>query len=99
MKVCANCGKELPEDSVFCQYCGSNRVSVVDDFRRTNVNRSNINILNRAETEKKDTGKVYKILFIIALIGMICSICGWAWNFKQAKGWEKRATSCEAYRY
>lgn len=26
MKVCNDCGKELPDDSVFCQYCGSKNI-------------------------------------------------------------------------
>ena len=30
-KICKNCGKELPQDSDFCQYCGSNEIETIED--------------------------------------------------------------------
>ena len=30
-KICKNCGKELPKDSKFCQYCGSNEIETIEN--------------------------------------------------------------------
>ena len=30
-KKCNDCGKEVPEDSVFCQYCGSKNIVVIPE--------------------------------------------------------------------
>ena len=27
-KICSSCGKELPDDSQFCQYCGSDKIEI-----------------------------------------------------------------------
>lgn len=40
MKVCNNCGKELTDDSLFCQYCGSNDIhDTKDDIIGTPTNK------------------------------------------------------------
>ena len=36
-KVCGDCGKELPEDSRFCQYCGSSNVIDKTDITKIEI--------------------------------------------------------------
>lgn len=61
MKYCKNCGKELPDDSVFCQYCGSN--SLEDKF--TSEFKEKYNIFKGNDI--KDYQKRLKIACIMCI--------------------------------
>lgn len=61
MKYCKNCGKELPDDSVFCQYCGSNSV----EDKITSEFKEKFNIFKGDDIE--DYKKKLKIAYIICI--------------------------------
>ena len=61
---CNNCGKQIPDSSHFCNYCGT-RI----DASIQNSGNSSRNKANKIEEDRKF--KIYLILAIVSLIGFI----------------------------
>ena len=69
-KFCTNCGKELKEEAVFCEYCGS---KVNDSINSTNSSN------NRPMISKRD------VAMAIILSIITCGIYRFYWNYKMGQ--------------
>lgn len=83
--VCHNCGQELPDDSAFCQYCGS---SDIGDAEIKQGKEPEIGYITKTECVAEYTenykGK-FKIAVIAAVIfALITCYFGYQWNYYQS---------------
>jgi hypothetical protein len=78
MKECPNCHKDLPEDSIFCQYCG---ISLTGQKRKDSKDGSNIKL--KPNPRKNELGKYAIYLMILTVIvfdvalGAVFNAFGW----------------------
>lgn len=58
---CPNCGKEIANESVFCEYCGTKVSNKLDE---------SINPIN-GESDEEASGGLLVVSFLIPLVGLI----------------------------
>ena len=74
MSTCKKCGKEIPEDSVFCPFCGNTleRGDTTELHNNTTINGSapsSISYLNQADKKtRKKTGWIVAVVILCALL-------------------------------
>lgn len=78
---CKHCGKEIADDSSFCQYCGG-------QLKEQEKKRSSGSLLNRF----KSLSKGWQITIMIYMIWFLLSIClwltdNWRYWFDDDEGW------------
>lgn len=84
MKTCKTCGKQLPDDSVFCQYCGSKEIEEKVDLETENENLKKE--LNQLKTESLfDYKKGFKVACIICVCLFIWVILAYYSNNGQSQ--------------
>lgn len=81
--ICRRCGKKLPDDSVFCQYCGT---------KVETINESNANEWNNYSYIDKKPKKQGLILFFILIIGVML-IGGGVLLATTIEGWNGAGTA------
>ena len=105
MKYCSNCGKELPDEAVFCPACGKSADDGVsadfgfDSNSGNGTNKTNASVPNNVNPPVADSYSTLSILgfvfsFISALVGLILSIL--ALNDAKKTGSEKSKTFAKA---
>ena len=83
MKTCPNCHRENSDESIFCEYCGTQLMATESamQFKNTTAN-----------------GKVteaFKIPFIIALIALFISLVWGGITYDNYKNWREYAEQLE----
>ena len=83
MKTCPNCHKEVLEDSIFCEHCGTRLTA---DLTAPIINGIPIN------SQKVRT---YKIPFIIVLIALVITLVWGGVTYKNYLEWKEYAEMLE----
>ncbi|MGN0804249.1 MAG: DUF4190 domain-containing protein [Candidatus Coproplasma sp.] len=105
MKYCSNCGKELPDEAVFCPACGKSADDGVsadfgfDSNSGNSSNKTNASVPNNVNPPVADSYSMLSILgfvfsFLNSLVGLIISII--ALNDAKKTGSEKSKTFAKA---
>ena len=69
---CKNCGKEISEDSKFCQYCGANQEKESVEQKENKV----ITIPAKVKMDISEKSKKYIIWYVIwSALNLICWVC------------------------
>ena len=76
---CKYCGKQIDDDSVFCNFCGENQYSLQEDVKRTKSRKTNI---------ADFLASFFKEVFILAsiIIGYILLLAGICYVFNINEG-------------
>lgn len=64
MKVCPHCHKDLPEDSIFCIYCGKPVDEIIEDDKKSKKEKK-----LKKNSRENNFSKLGLLLFFIGLIG------------------------------
>lgn len=94
---CCHCGKEISDDSKYCQYCGKENLAYLNSNTIPNVSKLTSNHITKLENIFSNKSDVWKRKFlqrsIWITINLICLSCG----KKYEEGFFPFGATIEAY--
>lgn len=99
---CPNCKQPLPDDSIFCQYCGAMldadaQTACPDAGQRETMTTPEIGSRKRAFRKRERERKVPRFLFpVLALIFCISTVASLAWGIQTTSALETQLTQKSA---